>query len=60
MATKSILGNKSTVLFILLAAFFVANTIVAEFIGSKIFSLEKFLPEHKTTYSKLPVPLMQW
>lgn len=43
MATKSILGNKPTVLFILLAAFFVANTIVAEFIGSKIFSLEKLL-----------------
>jgi queuosine precursor transporter len=43
VATKSILGSKSTVLFILLSAFFVANTIVAEFIGSKIFSLEKFL-----------------
>ncbi len=30
-------------LFILLAVFFTANTIVAEFIGSKIFSLEKLL-----------------
>lgn len=28
-------------LFILLAAFFIANTIVAEFVGIKIFSLEK-------------------
>jgi uncharacterized integral membrane protein (TIGR00697 family) len=43
MAIKSILGNKSVVLFILLATFFTANTIVAEFIGSKIFSLEKLL-----------------
>lgn len=41
MAIKSILSNKSIKLFILLATLFVANTIVAEFIGSKIFSLEK-------------------
>jgi queuosine precursor transporter len=43
MATRSILSSRSTVLFILLAAFFIANTIVAEFIGSKIFSMEKLL-----------------
>lgn len=37
----SILKNKPTRLFIFLAAFFIANAIVAEVIGVKIFSLEK-------------------
>jgi uncharacterized PurR-regulated membrane protein YhhQ (DUF165 family) len=35
--------NKETRLFIVLGGFFVANAIIAEFIGVKIFSLEKTL-----------------
>ncbi len=34
--------NKSSKLFFLLGAFFVANALLAEFLGVKIFSLEKF------------------
>lgn len=37
------LQSKPQILFILLAGFFVVNAIVAEFIGIKIFSLEKTL-----------------
>lgn len=40
---KNILDNKVTLLFLALGGFFVANTLVAEFIGVKIFSLEKTL-----------------
>jgi uncharacterized integral membrane protein (TIGR00697 family) len=36
----SILSNKSTKLFIVLAGFFVTNALIAEVIGVKIFSLE--------------------
>lgn len=36
-----ILASKPTKLFILLAGFFIANALLAEFIGIKIFSLEK-------------------
>lgn len=43
MATQNILKNRAIILFIILSCFFVANTIVAEFIGSKIFSLESLL-----------------
>ncbi|NUM72029.1 MAG: VUT family protein, partial [Ignavibacteriaceae bacterium] len=35
--------SKESKLFILLGAFFIANAILAEFIGVKIFSLEKTL-----------------
>ena len=35
--------NKTNVLFFILGAFFVANAILAEFLGIKIFSLEKSL-----------------
>jgi uncharacterized integral membrane protein (TIGR00697 family) len=35
--------DKSTTLFYILGAFFVANALLAEFIGVKIFSLEKWL-----------------
>lgn len=35
--------SKRNVLFLLLGAFFIANAIIAEFIGVKIFSLEKTL-----------------
>lgn len=38
---RSIIKNKPTRLFILLGGFFIANAIVAEVIGVKIFSLEK-------------------
>ena len=41
MAVKTILKNKGIVLFVILAALFIGNTIVAELIGGKIFSLEK-------------------
>jgi uncharacterized integral membrane protein (TIGR00697 family) len=34
------LGSRSTRLFVLLAGFFVANAIIAEFVGVKIFALE--------------------
>ena len=37
---SNILSDKSTRLFLILAGFFVANALVAEFIGAKIFSLE--------------------
>lgn len=38
---RSILASKPTKLFILLGGFFIANAMLAEFIGIKIFSLEK-------------------
>lgn len=44
---NEVLKNKGTRLFILLGTFFIANALIAEFIGIKIFSLEKtfgFLP----------------
>lgn len=40
---KSISENKGFSLFLLLAGFFVTNTLVAEFVGTKIFSLEATL-----------------
>lgn len=40
---KEILSDKSTRLFIILGGFFITNAIVAEFVGVKIFSLEKSL-----------------
>lgn len=39
----SIIHNKATRLFIVLGGFFVANTLIAEVIGVKIFSLEETL-----------------
>ncbi|MFT3680799.1 MAG: queuosine precursor transporter [Ferruginibacter sp.] len=38
-----ILNDKPTKLFVIFSAFFVANALIAECIGGKIFSLEKFL-----------------
>ena len=38
-----ILADKATKLFIALASFFVANALIAECIGGKLFSLERFL-----------------
>jgi len=43
MAITRLLNNKAFVLFVILSAFFIGNTLVAEFIGFKIFSLEKAL-----------------
>jgi uncharacterized integral membrane protein (TIGR00697 family) len=40
---RSILQDKPTKLFISICAFFVANALIAECIGGKIFSLEKLL-----------------
>jgi len=37
---RSILSDKGTRLFLILAGFFIANALVAEFIGAKIFSFE--------------------
>lgn len=39
--TKQILESKGTRLFLVLGGFFIANALLAEFIGIKIFSLEK-------------------
>jgi hypothetical protein len=40
---QGILKDKPTKLFVFFTAFFVANALIAECIGGKIFSLEKFL-----------------
>lgn len=40
---NNIIRDKSTKLFIILGCFFVANALIAEFLGVKIFSLEKTL-----------------
>ncbi|RPI12427.1 MAG: VUT family protein [Lysobacterales bacterium] len=39
----ALLGSRPTRLFVLLAAFFVGNAVVAEFVGVKIFALESTL-----------------
>ncbi|MDB5206180.1 MAG: hypothetical protein JWR72_1255 [Flavisolibacter sp.] len=38
---NNIINNKPTRLFIILAGFFIANALIAELVGTKIFSLEK-------------------
>ena len=51
----SILKDKPTRLFIFFTAFFVANALIAECIGGKIFSLEKLLglrPSHFTLFGQ--------
>src|SRR5687768_8979934 len=40
---RSIIKNKPTRLFLVLAGFFITNAIIAEFIGVKIFSMEDSL-----------------
>lgn len=40
---NNILGNKATRLFLILGGFFITNALIAEVIGTKIFSLEKTL-----------------
>lgn len=41
MENVKVIHNKASRLFILLGGFFIANALIAEFIGVKIFSLEK-------------------
>ena len=47
----SILKDKPTKLFLGITAFFVANALIAECIGGKIFSLEKVFGFHPTHFS---------
>ena len=42
-APGHLLGDRATRLFVVLAAFFCANAVLAEFIGVKIFALEDTL-----------------
>lgn len=49
----SILQNKATSLFVLLSAFFVANALIAECIGGKLFSLETLLGIPEANFSVL-------
>ncbi len=47
----AILKDKPTRLFIFFTAFFVANALIAECIGTKIFSLEKLFGSHPLSFS---------
>src|SRR5947208_16390298 len=47
----TILKDKSTKLFLGFTAFFVANALIAECIGGKIFSLEKLFGFHPASFS---------
>jgi queuosine precursor transporter len=49
----SILRNKPTKLFLIITAFFVANALIAECIGGKIFSLEKLFGLKPSSFSLL-------
>lgn len=49
----SILGDKGTRLFLVLAGFFVANALVAEMIGVKLFQLESLLGLAKADFTLL-------
>jgi queuosine precursor transporter len=51
----NIIRNKPTRLFLILGGFFIANTLIAEIIGVKIFSLEKtmgFMPLNLTVFGE--------
>ncbi len=50
---NSILKDRPTRLFIFFTAFFVANALIAECIGGKIFSLEKTLGLHPVSFTLL-------
>ncbi|MFP5042840.1 queuosine precursor transporter [Parasediminibacterium sp. JCM 36343] len=47
----NILNDKPTKLFIAIAAFFVANALIAECIGGKIFSFEKLVGLHPSNFT---------
>jgi queuosine precursor transporter len=48
---KNILNDKPTKIFVIFTAFFVANALIAECIGGKIFSLEKVFALHPFNFS---------
>ena len=48
---QNILKDKPTKLFVIFTAFFVANALIAECIGNKIFSLEKLFGAHPLSFS---------
>src|ERR1035437_4339546 len=48
---KNILNDKPTKIFVIFTAFFVANAIIAECIGGKIFSLEKVFGFNPSRFS---------
>ena len=50
---KNILNDKPTKLFVIFTAFFVANALIAECIGGKIFSLEKLFGAQPLSFSLL-------
>lgn len=50
---KNILNDKPTKLFIVIASFFVANALIAECIGGKLFSLERLLGFEPQPFSLL-------
>ncbi|MEZ4948886.1 MAG: queuosine precursor transporter [Saprospiraceae bacterium] len=53
---SSILKNKGTRLFLVLGGFFIANALIAEFIGVKIFSLEETLGWEKIEFNLFGKP----
>jgi uncharacterized integral membrane protein (TIGR00697 family) len=52
----SILGDRATRLYIVLGGFFVANALMAEMIGVKLFQLETALGLHKADFTLLGQP----
>src|SRR3954470_12409687 len=48
---QDILKDKPTKLFVIFSAFFVANALIAESIGTKIFSLEKLFGFHPVNFN---------
>jgi len=53
---KSILNDKPVRLFVFIAAFFVANALIAECIGGKIFSLERVFGMEPSSFSLFGEP----
>ena len=53
---QSIIKNKSSRLFLVLAGFFIANALIAEFMGVKIFSLEDSLGIHRANINLFGSP----
>lgn len=48
---NKILGDRATKLFVVFSAFFVANALIAEAIGTKLFSLEGLLHIHPANFT---------
>jgi queuosine precursor transporter len=53
---QSIIKNKPSRLFLVLAGFFIANALIAEFMGVKIFSLEDSLGVHRANINLFGSP----